>query len=146
MALTARQQSFIKEYLVDLNGAQAAIRAGYSPKAAKEHAARLLTNANLAHAVQAEMDKRSERTEVTADYVLKTITSTIARCQTDEDFNPQAILKGAELLGKHLKLFTEKHEHSGPNGQPIQIIELVPVKPEALLSAPDYIEIVSVQS
>lgn len=28
--------------------------------------------------------------------------------------------KALELLGKHLKLFTEKHEHSGPDGKPIE--------------------------
>lgn len=30
-----------------------------------------------------------------------------------------------ELLGKHLKLFTEKHEHSGPAGGPVQVIEVI---------------------
>jgi phage terminase small subunit len=28
-------------------------------------------------------------------------------------FEPMAVLKGAELLGKHLKMFTDKVEHSG---------------------------------
>lgn len=69
-ALTPKQQTFVQEYLVDLNGTQAAIRAGYSAKTANEQAARLLANVNVARAVQAAMDARSERTGITADRVL----------------------------------------------------------------------------
>lgn len=36
--LTNRQKRFVEEYLIDLNARQAAIRAGYSPKTAQEHA------------------------------------------------------------------------------------------------------------
>ena len=42
MTLTAKQARFVEEYLVDLNGTQAAIRAGYSPKTAAATASRLL--------------------------------------------------------------------------------------------------------
>ena len=40
--LGARQQRFVDEYLIDLNGTQAAIRAGYSPNTANEIAAQNL--------------------------------------------------------------------------------------------------------
>ncbi len=42
--MTQRQRRFIDEYLVDLNGTQAAIRAGYSPKSAAVTAAKNLRN------------------------------------------------------------------------------------------------------
>ena len=45
--LTAKQQRFCDEYLIDLNATQAAIRAGYSPKTAAQAAARLLTNVKV---------------------------------------------------------------------------------------------------
>src|SRR3546814_19013861 len=51
------------------------------------------------------MDKRSRRTAITADYVLDVIKGTIERCQSGADYNPGAVLKGAELLGRHLRLF-----------------------------------------
>lgn len=133
--LTAKQQRFVEEYLVDLNGTQAAIRAGYSPKTANEQAARLLAHVSVAAAVQAAMDKRSERTEITADYVLSNLAQIVERCLerapvmvgqgkdrqqlVDEEgrhvweFNPAGANKALELLGKHLKLFTDKVEHSG---------------------------------
>lgn len=113
MALTAKQQMFVKEYLVDLNATQAAIRAGYSVKTAGQIGDEILKKPEIAAAVQAGMDARSQRTEITADYVLDTIRKTIERCQSAEEYQPAAVLKGAELLGKHLKLFTDKLEHSG---------------------------------
>ena len=68
--LTPRQSMFVKEYLVDLNGTQAAIRAGYSPRTANEQAARLLANVNISDAVAAGMAKRAAKVEINADYVL----------------------------------------------------------------------------
>ena len=45
--LTAKQQRFCEEYLIDLNATQAAVRAGYSAKTANEQGSRLLTNVVL---------------------------------------------------------------------------------------------------
>ena len=42
--LSEQRQRFVDEYLIDLNGTQAAIRAGYSVKTAQEQASRLLSN------------------------------------------------------------------------------------------------------
>lgn len=69
--LTPKQQLFVEEYLKDLNGSQAAIRAGYSPNRAEQTASRLLTNGKVKSAVQKAKAERSERTKVDADYVLK---------------------------------------------------------------------------
>jgi phage terminase small subunit len=68
---TNMQKVFAKEYLVDLNATQAAIRAGYSPKTAKQQGQRLLTLPHVQEAVQKEMRKQSQRTEITADKVLQ---------------------------------------------------------------------------
>lgn len=70
MTLTARQQRFADEYPIDLNGKQAAIRAGFSAKTAEQQASRLLRNVKVAEAIEAALTKRSERTEITADRVL----------------------------------------------------------------------------
>ena len=71
MALNDRQRTIVQDYLIDLNAPQAAIRAGYSPKTAKSQGQRLLTNVDVASAVQAAQDARAKRTEITADSVLK---------------------------------------------------------------------------
>lgn len=66
----ARPMIFAKEYLVDLNATQAAIRAGYSPKTAMQQGQRLLTRKDVQAAIQKEMARRSKRTQITADRVL----------------------------------------------------------------------------
>ncbi|MGG3282748.1 terminase small subunit [Paenibacillus solani] len=74
MALTAKQHLFVQEYLIDLNATRAYKAAGYSVKsdnAAGVEGHRLLRNPKIAAAVKEAMDKRSERTEITADMVLE---------------------------------------------------------------------------
>lgn len=133
LALAPRQAAFVREYLVDLNGTQAAIRAGYSPATAESQASRLLSNAKVKAAVELAMEARSRRVEVTADYVLRNLVEVVDRCMqrapvmvreegkavqaVDEDgnhiweFNANGANKALELLGKHKKLFTDRVEH-----------------------------------
>lgn len=68
---TSKQRRFIDEYLIDLNGTQAAIRAGYSPRTANEQAGRFLSNPSIQEDIQKAQVERSKRTEITADAVLK---------------------------------------------------------------------------
>lgn len=68
--LNAGQQRFADEYLVDLNGTQAAIRAGYSPKAAAQQAFVLLRNPKVQAAIQAGREKTASKLEVTRERVL----------------------------------------------------------------------------
>jgi phage terminase small subunit len=80
------------------------------------------------------MDKRSKTLEIDAEYVLKTIRDTIERCsqaaqvkQADGSvsgeyrFDATNVLKGSELLGKHLKMFTDKLDVGGQGDNPLQI-------------------------
>lgn len=71
MALSPKQDLFCREYLVDLNATQAYIRAGYSPRGARQSAGRLLTNADIEARLRALMDERSERVGIKADDVLR---------------------------------------------------------------------------
>ena len=69
--LTLKQQRFCEEYLLDLNGAQAAIRAGYKPKAAKEQASRLLTKANVQEYLQSLRDVQKKKLGIDAEWILR---------------------------------------------------------------------------
>lgn len=71
MALTPKQQAFVNEYLIDLCGAKAATRAGYSAKSARRIAVELLEKPDVQAAIKLAMEQRSERTEITADMVLQ---------------------------------------------------------------------------
>ncbi|CAB4127526.1 XtmA Phage terminase, small subunit [uncultured Caudovirales phage] len=126
--LTAKQAAFVKEYLIDLNATQAAIRAGYSAKTAQEQSSRLLSNAIIRENVQKAMDERSETVGLTAADVLRDINAVKAdamRKTYDKEGNEvmanhTAALKALELQGKHLKMFTDKIETTGANGGPIE--------------------------
>lgn len=71
--LTGKQKRFVEEYLCDLNATQAAIRAGYSAKTAEWIGPQLLQKTHVAAAIQEAMNKRSVRTEITADRVLREV-------------------------------------------------------------------------
>lgn len=68
--LTPQQDLFCREYLVDLNGSKAALRAGYSPKAASQQGSYLLALPKVQARVQMLMDERAQRLNITADVVL----------------------------------------------------------------------------
>ncbi len=69
--MTPKQEAFVREYLIDLNATQAATRASYSARTANEQGARLLANVSVRSALTEAMQARAERTEITADRVLK---------------------------------------------------------------------------
>lgn len=69
--LTAKQRAFVREYLIDLNATQAAIRAGYSENTAYSIGQENLKKPEIASAIEAAMKIRSERTDITADRVLQ---------------------------------------------------------------------------
>lgn len=69
--LTSKQKRFVEEYLVDLNATQAAIRAGYSEHTAYAMGYENLRKPEIAAAIQEAQERRSQRTEITQDEVLK---------------------------------------------------------------------------
>lgn len=69
--MTKKQELFVAEYLIDLNATQAAIRAGYSVRAAKEIGCENLTKPNIQNAIAKAMAERSKRTGVNQDRVVQ---------------------------------------------------------------------------
>lgn len=72
--LNERQKLFCLEYIVDFNGTQAAIRAGYSAKSARAIASELLTKPNIQAEVHRQIEARTQRTKINADWVLDRLT------------------------------------------------------------------------
>ncbi|CUI41364.1 terminase small subunit [Achromobacter xylosoxidans] len=177
MALTDKQRRFVDEYLVDLNATQAAIRAGYSQKTARQIGDENLSKPDIAEAVQEAQAARAKRTEITQDMVLRELAKIgfsdirkivrwgktelrVADAGDDEEEVTEAyhglalvsaddidddtaaaiseISEGREGLkvklhdkkgalvdiGRHLGMFKDRIEHSGPNGGPIPIAEM----------------------
>lgn len=138
--LTDKQTAFVREYLVDLNATQAAIRAGYSERTASRIGPQLLGKTCVREAIENAQAKRARRVEVTQDYVLSNLVEVVERTMqrapvldrkgeqvTDEEgravwtFDAKGANRALELLGKHLGIFTDKvrAEVSGPDGGPV---------------------------
>ncbi len=136
--LTAKKELFCKEYLsCKLNATKAAINAGYSKKTARSQGNRLLTNVDIQNRIQILFDKRAEKIELNSEYVLENLQLVAEKClgrqpsgtklveQKNDNgemvkvevptykFNSLGASRALELLGKNLKLFTDKVEHSG---------------------------------
>ena len=70
-ALPPKQERFAREYLIDRNGTQAAIRAGFSPNSASVTASRLLAKAKVREIVNKGLTRQHEKLEKSADMVLE---------------------------------------------------------------------------
>ena len=104
--LTARQQRFVEEYLLDLNGSQAAIRAGYSEQTATMQASRMLTNANIARAIAAAQAKVAQRLDCDVERVM----AELASIAFNVEERTQDRIRALELLAKHGGAFVERSE------------------------------------
>jgi len=72
-ALNPKQAQFVREYIIDFNALQAAIRAGYSKHTAQQIGGRLLTNVHIMAAITEATQRKAARTERTADEVVKAL-------------------------------------------------------------------------
>ncbi|MFC5468424.1 terminase small subunit [Cohnella suwonensis] len=71
MSLTAKQQKFADEFLIDLNATQAAIRSGYSSNSAEQQGSRLLSNAKVRAYIDERMAEHSRRTGVNQERIIR---------------------------------------------------------------------------
>lgn len=125
--LTAKQQRFCDEYLIDLNATQAAIRAGYSKKTAKQIGNENLSKPDIAEYIGKRMAEKEAALIADQNEVMRYLTSvlrgesvseivvieglgegmsTAKRFEKAPDENQR--LKAAELLGKAHMIFTDK--------------------------------------
>jgi phage terminase small subunit len=99
--LTAKQTRFIDEYLVDANGTQAAIRAGYGAAGARVAAHRLLTNVAISSAIEARQKADATRLCIDRNNVLVGLLGAVEMAR--EQRNPAGMIAGlreiARLMG-----------------------------------------------
>jgi phage terminase small subunit len=164
--LTPKQERFANEYVIDLNGAQAATRAGYSARTATEKAYVLLRIPEIADLVERLIAERAVLTGMEQQQVINELAhlgfSSVDHYTVDPDTGelrltecaplgamaavqsvkqrkrvsrgvtiyeteltlwdkPKALL----LLGRHVGLFPNRVEHTGPNGAPLESITTI---------------------
>lgn len=106
--LNDKQKRFVAEYLIDLNATQAAIRAGYSVKTARQVGAENLSKPYIADAIAEGAGKRIAKAEITAQDVLDGLYREATR--EGEGASHGARVSAWGLLGKYHKLFTDRIE------------------------------------
>ncbi len=121
--LTDRMKTFCEEYLVDLNATQAVVRAGYKTKYPNRVAFQLMENPAVRISIDALRAERSKSSDVTKDFVLRGIQKAIRLAEESNNLN--ALLRGHELLARHLGMFVERTEISGPDGEAIKMEQKV---------------------
>lgn len=135
--LSEKHRTFCEEYLIDLNGTQAAIRTGYAANSAAVESSRLLRNANIRAYIHELMQERSKITLIDANFVLEGLRETAQRClqakpvmvfnpvekqmeqkQTEDgqgvwEFDSTGANRAFELIGKHLGIFEKDNKQKG---------------------------------
>lgn len=108
MALNSKQKQFYKEWLIDANATQSAIRAGYSKKTAYSQGQRLLKNVEGQKYLAELMSEKDKTLIAEQDEVLEYITSVMR----DDIQATRDRLEAAKMLGKRYGIFTDKIEAS----------------------------------
>lgn len=115
-----QHERFCREYLIDLNGTQAAIRAGYKKRSAASQASTLLRNPNILVRVGELRKEQRERLALNADFVVLELIDTYQKCKNPTPvktlnpktgkyeecgvygFDSKGALKALEQLDKHI--------------------------------------------
>lgn len=120
--LTPKQERFCREYVIDLNGTQAAIRAGYAPNTANEQSSQLLAKLNIQERIKELQEKVANKLEISQEWVARRFKEISDRCMQAEPvmipdgnggmiesgeykFDSSGANKATEMLGKHLGFF-----------------------------------------
>lgn len=121
--MTPRQQKFCDEYLISGNATEAAIKAGYSRKTAKQTGSENLSKPDLRAYIDEQLAKIHSAKIADAEEVMKYLTSVMrgehteqvlklvgegVQTVTDIDVSAKERLKAAELIGKRYGMFTDK--------------------------------------
>lgn len=121
--LTAKQEAFCQEYLIDSNATQAAIRAGYAENSAQEQGSRMLSKSIVFTRVSELRKERMEKLHINQEWVLQRLVTISDRCLQQEPvrewdqeercfketgeytFDSNGANKATELIGRHVGLF-----------------------------------------
>ena len=122
---TKKQLAFVREYLIDHNGKEAAIRAGYSKKYAKGQAFRLLQQEHIQEALQEMERKVTRKCQVTAERIVKEL-ALIAFADITEIFDDDGNMKPIKDLAeeitrtiKEIELDSKSEDEYNEDGEPV---------------------------
>lgn len=123
--LKPKEFTFAEEWLKTMNATQSAIKAGYSERTAYSAGNRLLKKVEVKQYIDERLAEMQESSIADTNEVMQFLSSTMRGDIPDQFGLDPALndrLKAAELLGKRYKLFIDKQEISGADGEPIKVI------------------------
>lgn len=123
--LKPKELKFAEEWLKTTNATQSAIKAGYSARTAYSAGNRLLKKVDVKQYIDERLAEMQENSIADTNEVMQFLSSTMRGDIPDQFGLDPALndrLKAAELLGKRYKLFTDKQEISGADGEPIKVV------------------------
>lgn len=132
MALTAKQQRFVDEYMVDLNATQAAIRAGYSAKTAEVIGYENLRKPQIAEEVAKRQSQIGYQNDITVEWLLGEMKSTYQEARTQGELS--AANKALEMMGRHKGMFSDKLVMSGGMNNTVTLTEMSPEERRARIN------------
>jgi len=130
--MTSQQKMFADEYLIDLNGTQAAIRAGYAEPYARQQASQLLDNEDIAKYISDKQKRISDKLDWSYEKLILSFSEIHTRCMQGEEvrdregnptgewkFEPNAAVKSLENIGKHLGFYSANNVLTVKSEQPL---------------------------
>lgn len=123
--LKPKELTFAEEWLKTTNATQSAIKAGYSARTAYSAGNRLLKKVDVKQYIDERLAEMKESSIADTNEVMQFLSSTMRGDIPDQFGLDPALndrIKAAELLGKRYKMFTDKQEISGADGEPIKVI------------------------
>jgi phage terminase small subunit len=122
--MTARERLFVAELLKDVGApGAAAARAGYSERTASKIAHELMQRPVVKAAVEKGMQALAKTAGVDAAKVMQALERLADKAENAGEFTPA--LRSWELMGKHIGMFRDKVEVTGPGGGPVQFERIV---------------------
>lgn len=130
IAVNAKQKRFADEYLIDCNATQAAIRAGYSPKTARQIGEQNLSKLDIKEYIEQQLEQIHNAKTADAQEVLEYLTSVMRGEHTEQalrlvgegiqeidtmEVSAKDRLKAAELIGKRYGMFKDNVNMNGTN-------------------------------
>ena len=99
--MTPKQAAFVSEYMVDHNGTQAAIRAGYSKRTARQQAVELLASGEVQQAIKVAETAAQQRNAITVDDLLSELEDArqLAKMEGQASAMVSATMAKAKMLG-----------------------------------------------
>jgi len=111
---TARQQRFVEEYMVSMDAGEAYQKAfDYKGKHHHSLGYQQLQKPPVRKLIDKATLERSRRTAVDADFVLGELVKVAKKTLVDDDIKAVDKLRALEMLGKNLRLFSDKLEVEG---------------------------------